>query len=102
MPFRSVPGGANVAVRLTPKGGRDAIEGIVADAAGGRRLKVRVAAPPEDGKANAALIALLAKTWKIPKSRIALIGGATDRNKLLRIDGADAAALSRPADPGRR
>lgn len=87
-PWREVPGGVSIAIRLTPKGGRDAIEGIVADARGRNQLKVRVTAPPENGKANASLIALLAKTLKIPKSRIDIVSGATDRNKILRIAGA--------------
>jgi uncharacterized protein YggU (UPF0235/DUF167 family) len=99
LPFRAIPGGASLAVRLTPRGGRDAIEGVVVDATGAKRLKARVAAPPEDGKANAALIALLAKSLKIPRSRIALIGGATDRNKVFRIDGADATDLARLIQP---
>lgn len=94
MPFRDTAEGATLAVRLTPKGGRDAVEGMVTDAAGRRQLKVRVSAVPEDGKANAALIALLSKVWKIPKSRIALIGGATDRNKVVRIAGASASDLA--------
>ena len=52
-------------VRLTPKGGRDAIEGWWRDAAGRSALKARVAAPPEDGKANTALISLVAQTLEV-------------------------------------
>jgi uncharacterized protein len=73
-------------VRLTPKASRNRIEGVVADADGGGALKVSVTAPPEDGKANAALIALLAKSWKLAKRDFTITAGATDRRKLLFIE----------------
>lgn len=75
-----------LAVRLTPNGGRDAVEGFETDAAGERWLKARVRAVPEDGKANKALIELLAKTLKLPKSAISFISGETSRKKILRIE----------------
>lgn len=84
--------GLKVAIRLTPKASRDRIDGIVPEADGGQVLKVTVTAVPEDGKANAALIKLLAKQWKLPKTSITVIAGATDRRKTLLISG-DAAAL---------
>lgn len=77
-----------LAVRLTPNGGRDAIDGIDADAEGECHVKIRVAAIPEKGKANQALIALLSKALGIPKSSIQLTSGDTSRKKVLRIDGA--------------
>jgi uncharacterized protein YggU (UPF0235/DUF167 family) len=55
-----------LAVRLTPRGGRDAVDGWALDTDGRSYLKVRVASPPVDGAANAALLAFLAKTLKIP------------------------------------
>ena len=73
-------------VRLTPKCGRDAIDGW-SDHLNERVLKARVTAPPEDGKANAALIALLARTLGIAKSNIRIAGGATSRLKSLEIEG---------------
>lgn len=57
-------------------------------------LKVRVTEPPEGGKANAALIKLLAKAWKLPKSSLSLVAGHTDRRKTLAVAG-DPAALRR-------
>jgi len=75
-----------IRVRLTPKGGRDAIDGW-SDHIGERVLKTRVTAPPEDGKANAALIALLAKALGIARSNIRITGGATSRLKSLEIEG---------------
>ena len=75
-----------IRVRLTPKGGRDAIDGW-SDHLNERVLNVRVAVVPEDGKANAALIALLAKVLGIAKSRIVIAGGAASRLKALEIEG---------------
>lgn len=76
-----------LAVRLTPNGGRDAIDGIEADANGETRLKMRVSAVPEKGKANKAMIAALAKALGVPKSSVELLSGDTARQKILRIDG---------------
>ena len=73
-------------VRLTPNGGRDAIDGLEA-ADGEEYLKVRVRAVPEKGKANQALLAFLAKTLGLAKSKLSLISGETQRKKILRIDG---------------
>lgn len=87
-PFSVAVGGTRLAVRLTPKASRNGITGVVAEADGTAVLKVSVTAVPEAGKANAALVALLAKTWKLPKSAIAITAGSTDRRKTLMIDAA--------------
>lgn len=84
-----------LAVRLTPRGGRDAIDGWAADADGRPYLKVRVASPPVDGAANAALLAFLAKTLKIPRSAVRLASGDTARLKRLELDGVTADDLAR-------
>jgi uncharacterized protein len=76
-----------LSVRLTPNGGRDSIEGVETDAEGNAFLKARVSAVPENGKANKALIALLSKKLRLPKSVISFISGETARKKILRIDG---------------
>jgi uncharacterized protein len=76
-----------LSVRLTPNGGRDAIDGMETDAEGNAFLKARVSAVPEDGKANKALIALLSKKLRVPKSSISFVSGETARKKILRIDG---------------
>jgi uncharacterized protein (TIGR00251 family) len=83
-----------VAVRLTPKAARERIDGVATEADGRRVLKVAVTAVPEDGKANAALIKLLSKQWKVPKSAITITAGATDRRKTLFVSG-DGEALRR-------
>jgi uncharacterized protein (TIGR00251 family) len=74
-----------LSVRLTPNGGRDAIDAWDRDADGGLSVKARVSAPPEGGKANKALVALLAKALRIPKTSIDIVSGETSRMKNLRI-----------------
>jgi uncharacterized protein len=85
--------GVALHVRLTPKSSRDALEGMEILADGDCVLKARVRAVPEDGKANQALIAIVAKSLKIPASRAKIASGATSRRKTLFLDG-DAAELS--------
>jgi len=75
-------------VRLQPRASRSEIAGERDGA-----LLVRVTAPPVDGKANAALCTLLARTAGIAPSRIAVVRGLTGRDKLVRVEGVDAAAL---------
>ena len=74
------------AVRLTPKGGRDCVEGWTLEPDGKRTLKARVAAPPEDGKANEALIRLLAKTLNLGKSKVRIVQGAASRLKMIEVE----------------
>ncbi|MFN3318472.1 hypothetical protein C0V73_16090 [Rhizobium sp. TH135] len=76
-----------LAVRLTPNGGRDAFDGVEVGADGLAHLKARVTAVPEKGKANKALIAVLSKALKVPKSSISVVSGETSRQKILRIEG---------------
>lgn len=61
----------------------------------GEALKIRLAAPPVDGQANAALIAFLAGELGVPKAQVELVGGASSRGKLLRVSGASAEAVAR-------
>lgn len=91
-PWAAESGGLALWVRLTPKGGRDAIEGVEALADGRRVLKARVRAAPEDGRANEALIELLAKALRTSKSSVSIAGGETGRVKKLFISG-DPASL---------
>lgn len=96
LPLQPVADGVIVSVKLTPKSRREGIEGVSVEP--GRSgpecvLKVRVAAPPEDGKANAALIALLAREWRLPKTALTLASGATQRLKRIHIKG-DPASLA--------
>jgi len=79
--------GVSLTVRLTPKGGRDAVERIEAQADGRCVLKVRVRAAASEGEANAALIRLLAKAVGVAPSAVRLLAGETARIKRLRIVG---------------
>ena len=85
-------------MRLTPRARADRIEGLAADAEGEPVLKAAVTAPPEKGKANAALVALLAKAWRLPKSAIAISAGASGRRKSVAIAGDPQELLKRLTD----
>ena len=92
-PWSLHEGGASLSVRLTPKSSRDEIAGIERLADGRAVFKVRVRALPEDGKANEALIRLLAKALRLPASAVQIESGATSRVKILRLEG-DPAGLA--------
>ena len=83
-----------LAVRLTPRGGRDRIDGWGRDGEGRPYLKVRVSAPPVDGEANAALVRLIAKTLGRPANVVRIAAGETARVKPLEIDGVGEAEIA--------
>ncbi len=93
-PFSVGSDGLVLHIRLTPKGGRDAIDGIEPLSNSQSVLKVRVRAVPEDGKANKALIKLIADTLDCAASSIEIVSGATARIKTLKIVG-DGQALGK-------
>lgn len=76
---------ALISLHVTPKSAKNEVVGWISGADGKPVLKVKIAAPPEDGKANAELIKFLAKQWGIPKSALSIAGGQTSRYKLLKI-----------------
>ena len=77
-----------VRIRLTPRASANRLAGLVAEADGGVALKIMVTAAAEQGKANEALIKLLARTWCLAKSDISIVAGAGDRRKTLHVAGA--------------
>tara|TARA_R110002124_G_scaffold12099_3_gene57732 strand:+ start:610 stop:915 length:306 start_codon:yes stop_codon:yes gene_type:complete len=79
--------GVTLQLRVTPKSAAARVGGIGTDAAGRRFLKVYVREVPDKGKANEAVIRLLAKSWRLPKSDFAIRSGASDRNKTIFIAG---------------
>lgn len=82
-----------LALHIQPGAKKTVIAGLHGDA-----LKIRLAAPPVDGKANAALIEFLAKTCGVPRSAVELVSGETSRSKRVRIIGVDQAVLENLAE----
>jgi uncharacterized protein len=74
-----------ISLQVTPKSSKNEIIGWVRDADGEPMLKVKVAAPPEDGKANRVLLKFLAKQWDISASQLELVSGLTSRHKRLKL-----------------
>lgn len=87
VPWRDIPDGIELVIRVTPRGGGARIEGI-AEWDGQPILKVRVAAPPVEGAANDAIVTFLAKALHLPRSAVTLIAGDRARVKRLRLTGA--------------
>jgi uncharacterized protein (TIGR00251 family) len=79
--------GLRVALKVTPRAGRDEVRGVEVDAAGRGHLMVRVTAAPDAGKANAAVLKLLARRWRVPSGTLRLVSGAAARQKVLHLDG---------------
>jgi uncharacterized protein (TIGR00251 family) len=86
-PWRYSTGGVSVAVRVTPRGGRDDIDGVETPANGRSVVKVRVRAIAEGGEANRVVIELLAKALGVPKAGVRLLSGTTSRLKQIAVDG---------------
>lgn len=85
--FKPVKGGVALHTRVTPNARANAISGFYADANGDVSLKVATTAQPEKGKANKAVIALLAKQFGCSKSTLEVTAGQTQRNKSVLIKG---------------
>ena|SRR5579872_763044 len=86
-PWRYSAQGISIALRVTPRGGRDDIDGIETLADGRSVVKVRVRAIADGGEANRAVMELLAKTLGVPKARVRILSGATSRLKQVAVDG---------------
>ena len=82
-------------VRLTPRAKRDRIDGWAAEADGGRVLRARVAAPPVEGAANAALVRLLVRALGAPRSAVTIAAGETSQLKTVEITGNPAVLAER-------
>ncbi len=97
-PWAACADGLVVTVRLTPRGGRDLIEGVETRGDGRCVLKARVRAAATEGEANDALTRLLARAAGVAPSAVRLVGGTTSRIKRLHVGGDSgtiAAALAR-------
>lgn len=85
--WRYSASGVSVAIRVTPRGGRDDIDGLETLSDGRPIVKVRVRAIADGGEANRAVTELLAKSLGVPKRNVRLLSGATSRQKQIAIDG---------------
>ncbi|MDE1149208.1 MAG: DUF167 domain-containing protein [Azospirillaceae bacterium] len=83
----AVNGGVRVYLRVTPRASRNAVLGPMDGPEGRQLLKVAVTTVPEDGKANEAVLKLLSKAWRVPKSSLTIVAGQTDRNKVVQVAG---------------
>jgi hypothetical protein len=98
-PFATATGaGVRLAVRLTSRAARNALDGVAPGPDGRPALRLRVAAPPVDGAANAALVAYVAEALGMRKSDVAIVSGERGRLKLLELTGDAAALLARLAE----
>ncbi len=86
-PWRYSTQGLSLALRVTPRGGRDEIDGLETLANGRTVVKMRVRAIAEGGAANRAVVELLAKALGVPKARVRVLSGTTSRLKQVAIDG---------------
>jgi len=84
-PVDPIEGGCRIRVRAQPRASRTEVVGLHGDA-----LKIRVAAPPVDGAANAAILRLLAKSLGVPPSAVRLAQGGSGRTKTIEVSGVDA------------
>ena len=94
-PWRATLEGVIVACRLTPKGGRDAIDGVARLTDGTSVLLARVRSAPENGRANEALCALLAAKLDAPVSRVRVAAGAKSRLKQISVTGDPTVLIAR-------
>ena len=86
-PWRTSTTGISIALRVTPRGGRDGVDGIEQLSDGRSVLKVRVRAIADGGEANRAVLVLLAKSLGVPKASVSLLSGATSRLKQVAVEG---------------
>jgi uncharacterized protein len=86
-PWRYSTEGISVALRVTPRGGRDDIDGVETLANGRMVVKVRVRAIAEGGEANRAVTELMAKALGVPKGKVRVLSGMTSRLKQIAVDG---------------
>ncbi|WP_246683836.1 DUF167 family protein [Labrys sp. KNU-23] len=94
VPWRITPDGLLVAMRLTPRGGRDALGSVETLSDGRAVLTAKVRAVPADGEANQALVKLVAKALGVSASRVSIRQGATSRIKMVLVEG-EGTALER-------
>ena len=98
-PYTVTCDAVRLAVRLTPRARKDAVGGIVDTGDGRPALAIRLAAPPVEGAANAALIVFLARALGVQRSAVTIASGDKSRLKIVRLKGVGAAAVERLLAP---
>ena len=96
-PYRRTDDGIRLVVRLTPRRGRARFDGVGCDSNDTVFVRARVGAPPVDGRANRALVRLIARALDVPASRCEIVAGAKARQKTIGIVG-DSASLAKRLD----
>ena len=86
-PLNVTDDGLRVAIRLSPRACTDRLVAVAAAAEGGHLLTATVTAPAEAGRANEALLRLLAHAWHVPRRDLTIVAGSTSRNKIVRVAG---------------
>ena len=89
-PVEETPGGVRLTLHVQPRASRTELAGLHGDA-----IKVRLAAPPVDGAANAELVRFLAERLNVPRGSVTIAAGHTGRRKTVRIDGIETASALR-------
>lgn len=92
---RARDGGVRISVHVQPRAARSEIAGLY-----GTALRVRLNAPPVDGAANDALVALLAERFDVPRRAVRVVAGHASRAKIVELDGVDVDAVRRAAGEG--
>jgi uncharacterized protein (TIGR00251 family) len=87
IPLRETAAGVSFKVRVQPRASRTAITGVLGD----EILKIALAAPPVEGRANEALVRFFAELFDVPPSAIEIVSGGQSRNKVVRVAGASIA-----------
>jgi uncharacterized protein len=90
LPVHDSPSGATFAIKVQPRGHKNAITGELGDA-----LKISLTAPPVDGRANQACIEFFANLLKVPRSSVTIASGETNRRKTIRVAGLSGAEVSK-------
>ena len=88
IPIRDTPGGCSFAVKVQPRGHKNAVTGVIGDA-----LKLAITAPPVEGKANQACVDLVAELLNVPRGSVTIVAGQASRNKVVRVAGRTAAEV---------
>jgi uncharacterized protein len=86
-PLTSARDGLRIAIRLTPRAKADRVLAVAATAGGQRVVRASVTAPAEEGRANEALLRLLARVWRLPRRNLAIVSGAASRLKIVSVAG---------------